>query len=106
MANTEFVNRLQDPKAVGIMAIGAGAAAYYAYRKTNVDRFTNIEITTEQAVSMFSLLAGIGGAASQIIASSRLSGLEGDSLTINNLFAPLLVTIGASAGSAFLLPSE
>lgn len=61
-------------------------------------------IAPETAVSLFGILSGIGGAASQLLASRQLSGVSGEISTLSLAPALALSIAGAVAG-AFLLPT-
>lgn len=63
------------------------------------------QVPTEIAVTGFGLLAGVGGALAQIIASRRLSTITGETIPARRLLlATGLGAIGSVAG-AFLVPS-
>lgn len=61
-------------------------------------------IAPETAVSLFGILSGIGGAASQLLASRQLAGVSGEISTLSLAPALALSIAGAIAG-AFLLPT-
>jgi hypothetical protein len=62
-------------------------------------------VSTEFGTTLFGLIAGVGGAISNLVAGQRLSGLRNDTLPLRTIALPVAISIVASAGSAFLLPS-
>lgn len=61
-------------------------------------------IPTETAVAAFSILTGIGSAISNVVAGTRLSGLETRSLHVSEMALPVGVIIAGSIAGAFLMP--
>jgi len=102
----KLVNTITQPRYLGVLGVATAGVTYVAAKKAGISNVSDIELTTEQAVSSFSLLAGIGGAAAQLIAGQRLSKLSQERIPVTKMAMPLAISIGASAGSAFLLPSE
>lgn len=62
-------------------------------------------VPTEFGTTLFGLIAGVGGAVSNLVAGQRLSGVVGDTIPLRTLALPVGISIVASAGAAFLLPS-
>lgn len=102
----KLVDTVTQPKYLGVLGVATAGVTYVAAKKVGIKSLSDVKLTTEQAVSSFSLLAGIGGAAAQIIAGQRLSKLDAEQLPVTKMAMPLAISIGASAGSAFLLPSD
>lgn len=102
----KFMSALTDPKYLGVIGVATAGITYVAAKQAGLQRFSDVKLSTEQAVSSFSLLAGVGGAAAQLIAGQRLSRLDADKLPVTKMALPLGISIMASAGSAFLLPTE
>lgn len=63
-------------------------------------------IPTEVAATAFGLMAGIGGAAAQLIAGGRLSNVGDDRIRVSRLLIPAGLGIIATAAGALLLPKE
>lgn len=64
------------------------------------------EIPTEQAAVAFGLLAGVGGGVAQWVAGRRLSGIDQDTIPVENLLIPVVIGGVSTAAAAFLLPSQ
>lgn len=64
----------------------------------------NPVVTTETAVTAFGLLAGVGGAAQQLIASRKLGTISGDSLSLRQLGVPIAISVAGSVLGSLFLP--
>lgn len=65
----------------------------------------DIMVSTEEAVVIFGLAIGAGGALSQLIASQRLETITNQQLTLQEVAIPSLLATGAIMASSTLLPS-
>lgn len=90
-----------------MIAVGAGivAAGALVARRVGVPSLLDVSVSTEEALSFYGILSGIGGAISQIVAGQQMSQFPGDEIGLGRMAFPLAVSIAATAGSAFMLPS-
>lgn len=100
---TNIAEAVTSKWSIAIAGIGLAGATMYAVSRLEVDSIRDATIPTEQAVSAFSLLTGIGGAAAQILASKRLSSAEGSSITVGSIALPIVISAAISAGSPLLI---
>lgn len=100
-----ILNEITRPRNLAIIGLGVGIAAVSAYRAVGAPSILQSPVTTEQAVTVFGLISGIGGAAAQIVASNQLGSLSTDTVNVGTLILPAAISVGATALSAFLLPS-
>lgn len=64
------------------------------------------EITTEMAVNLFGIGAGIFGGVAGLVAGQRLGALSVEKIPVGLLTIPLLVAGVSTVVGAFLLPTE
>lgn len=106
MAPKNLYETVTEPRniaiSIGILGVGVALAA----RQMGIPDISSHSLPTEQALSAYSGVAGIGGFLAQILASRQLSRVQGDQVSIGSLAVPVLISAGATAGSAFLLPSQ
>lgn len=103
---TDWFDEFTRPRTLALVGIGVGVAGYFAAKNIEATALNDIQLTTEQALSMFGLLAGVGGASSQLVAAQRLSAVERETVGANELIVPLAITIAASTGASFFLPTQ
>lgn len=79
-------------------------ALHRSVRRSSIT--ANQAVSTEAAVSVFAILAGVGNGIAQLLGGYRLSGVPGDTIPLSDLAVPIGVSVvGAIAGAA-LLPSS
>jgi len=100
---SNIVSAITSKWSVAIAGIGLAGATMYAVSRLEVDALRDATMPTEQAVSVFSLLTGVGGAAAQILASRRLADTEGESISVGSIAVPVLISAVISAGSPLLI---
>lgn len=90
---------------LGVLGLGVG---FIATRRYNFGLSGALEqgLATENALTYYSAIAGIGGFVGSIIASNRLASLTADSVTIGALMAPVIVTVAGNVVAGFMFPSE
>jgi len=84
---------------VGLLAYGA---RIYGVPVSGV---LNQTISTENALTMYTTFAGIGGFLANIIASSLISTVEGDTVQIGAIILPVAVQITGAVIAAATFPS-
>lgn len=61
------------------------------------------EVSTEEALTAFALIAGVGGAASQVFAGNRLAQIEADTIPLRWVFPAIVMSGVASAVAGLVL---
>lgn len=102
----DFLGELITPTNIAVAGLGIGIATIAAAKRSGFSSIGGVELPTEQALTSYSLVSGIGGAAAQIIAGRQLSQVPNETVSLGSIAAPVAISIGATAFSAFLLPSQ
>lgn len=90
----------------GAIALASLAIVAAAYRYGVPTSYVMAqELATENALTYYSTIAGIGGFVGSIIASNRLASVQGDTVTLGQMAAPMLVTAGGNVLAGFIFPS-
>lgn len=105
MVQQTIFDELLTPQSLVVVGLGVGIASVMAARRVGIDNISSAQITTEQAVTAFGIMAGVGGVASQLIASDRLGSIEGRTVPLGALLLPAMVRAGSGVVSALMLPS-
>lgn len=92
---------------IGIVAVAVTGLFVYAARTYGVpvSGVLNQNISTENALTLYTTLAGIGGFLANIIASSLISTVEGETVPIGSIILPIAVQITGAVVAAGTFPS-
>lgn len=62
-------------------------------------------VSTENALTTHNAAAGLAGFAGTFIASTRLSGLDAETVTLGSLMGPIILSVVGNAAAGLLFPS-
>lgn len=100
------IQSVATPRNIAIAGVGIVAAGALVTRGLTDTNLTALDLTTEQATSAFAIMAGVGGAAGQLLAANRLSGIDNETVPLTSLLLPVGVAIGGSVVATRFLPGD
>lgn len=103
---SSFTGSLLSTKPLLLIGAGVVGGIVLAARKIGAASVMDVQLSTEEALSAFGILNGIGGTVSQVVAANQLKAVQSDNVGFNRLVTPLVISIVATSGAALLLPDE
>lgn len=109
VAETEsFIPNLKTRDILGFSAILGAGLLYLGSRAFDVpfQQVLTHRISTENALTLYTTMAGIGGFLANLIASSQISTIEGGETTVLSILPPIAIQIVGAVVAAAAFPSE